>query len=99
MSAPTDFGDVTYMTLTADDFFGMMALSREPDPGSVVADGTTTVLRISTKAVDRLIGFRVEEEHEYQGLDLTVHAESAYDHGVLGHGAPLSATATQKVKS
>ncbi|WUL62588.1 ammonium transporter [Streptomyces sp. NBC_00344] len=50
------------------------------------------------KAIDRLAGFRVEEEHEYQGLDLTVHAESAYDHGVLGHGAPLSASATQKVK-
>ncbi|MEV8564646.1 ammonium transporter [Streptomyces sp. NPDC051322] len=50
------------------------------------------------KAIDRLTGFRVEEEHEYQGLDLTVHAESAYDHGVLGHGSPLSASATQKVK-
>lgn len=50
------------------------------------------------RAIDRLTGFRADEEHEQQGLDLTVHAESAYDHGVLGHGAPLSASALQKVK-
>ena len=48
------------------------------------------------KAIDRLTGFRVDEEHEYQGLDLTVHAESAYDHGVLGHGAPLSPSALRR---
>ncbi|WSZ87111.1 ammonium transporter [Streptomyces sp. NBC_00859] len=50
------------------------------------------------RAIDRLTGFRAEEEHEQRGLDLTVHAESAYDHGVLGHGAPLSASATQKAR-
>ncbi|WP_405751061.1 ammonium transporter [Streptomyces sp. NBC_01411] len=50
------------------------------------------------KGIDRLTGFRADEEHEQQGLDLTVHAESAYDHGVLGHGAPLSASVLQKVK-
>jgi Amt family ammonium transporter len=50
--------------------------------------------------IDRLMGLRAEEEHERTGLDLTVHAESAYDHGVLGHGAPVSSSlpATQKVK-
>ena len=38
------------------------------------------------KAIDRLMGFRASEEHERTGLDLTVHAETAYDHGVLTHG-------------
>ncbi|MFF7841928.1 ammonium transporter [Streptomyces ossamyceticus] len=44
------------------------------------------------KVIDRLLGFRADEEHEHTGLDLTVHAETAYDHGVLGHGAPVSAS-------
>ncbi|UFS59634.1 mechanosensitive ion channel domain-containing protein [Subtercola endophyticus] len=55
LSASTPLGDVGYLTLAADEFFGLMALSRQVDPGSVVADGTTTVLRITTSAVDRLI--------------------------------------------
>ena len=44
---------------------------------------------------------RASEEEERTGLDLTVHAESAYDHGVLGHGAPVGATlpSAQKVST
>ncbi|MET8944135.1 ammonium transporter [Streptomyces sp. NPDC004542] len=42
------------------------------------------------KLLDKAMGFRASEEQEYTGLDLTVHAETAYDHGVLGHGAPVS---------
>nr|WP_237405283.1 ammonium transporter [Streptomyces sp. SN-593] len=38
------------------------------------------------RAIERLIGFRASEEEERTGLDLTVHAETAYDHGVLTHG-------------
>ncbi|WP_377271862.1 ammonium transporter [Peterkaempfera sp. SMS 1(5)a] len=38
------------------------------------------------KLIDRVMGFRASAEHETSGLDLAVHAESAYDHGVLGHG-------------
>jgi Amt family ammonium transporter len=41
-------------------------------------------------ALDKLMGFRAGEEQEHTGLDLTVHAETAYDHGVLGHGAPVA---------
>ncbi|MEU2629857.1 ammonium transporter [Kitasatospora sp. NPDC007106] len=44
------------------------------------------------KAIDRLMGFRAPAEHELTGLDLAVHAESAYDHGVLGHGTTAHAT-------
>ncbi|WP_354639918.1 ammonium transporter [Kitasatospora camelliae] len=39
------------------------------------------------RAIERVLGFRAEREHELTGLDLAVHAESAYDHGVLGHGS------------
>lgn len=47
----------------------------------------------------RLMGLRASEE-ERTGLDLTVHAETAYDHGVLGHGAPVSSSvpSLQKVQ-
>ncbi|WP_323183348.1 ammonium transporter [Streptomyces sp. NBC_00038] len=54
------------------------------------------------KLIDRVIGLRADEEQEQTGLDLTVHAETAYDHGVLGHGAPVSSSvvpSAQKVKS
>ncbi|MET8125550.1 ammonium transporter [Streptomyces sp. NPDC005065] len=40
------------------------------------------------KAIDKLMGLRASTEEELTGLDQTVHAESAYDHGVLGHAAP-----------
>ncbi|MCW8099186.1 ammonium transporter [Streptomyces tauricus] len=53
------------------------------------------------KLIDRVVGLRADEEHEQTGLDLTVHAETAYDHGVLGQGAPVSSSvlsATQKVR-
>ena len=44
------------------------------------------------RALHRVMGFRASEEQEHTGLDLTVHAETAYDHGVLGHGAPVSSS-------
>ncbi|MFF2845824.1 ammonium transporter [Streptomyces sp. NPDC058001] len=49
------------------------------------------------KLIDRLLGFRASEEEEVTGLDQTVHAESAYDHGVFGHGAPTAAPAHSAV--
>ncbi|MEW2292597.1 ammonium transporter [Streptomyces sp. NPDC006743] len=44
------------------------------------------------KVLDKVLGLRASEEQEHTGLDLTVHAETAYDHGVLGHGAPVGAS-------
>ncbi|WP_052868190.1 ammonium transporter [Streptomyces niger] len=38
------------------------------------------------KAIDKAMGFRADPDHERTGLDQTIHAETAYDHGVLGHG-------------
>ncbi|WP_432016748.1 ammonium transporter [Streptomyces hydrogenans] len=44
------------------------------------------------KVLDRVVGLRASADEELTGLDQTVHAETAYDHGVLGHGgAPLHA--------
>ncbi|MCH0565414.1 ammonium transporter [Streptomyces sp. MUM 136J] len=40
------------------------------------------------RLVDRVCGFRASEEAEQTGPDLTVHAETAYDHGV-----PVSSSA------
>ncbi|WP_217549655.1 ammonium transporter [Streptomyces sp. GbtcB6] len=53
------------------------------------------------KLIDKAMGFRAAEDQEHTGLDLTVHAETAYDHGVLGHGAPVahSVPTAQKVKT
>ena len=35
--------------------------------------------------VDRMMGFRIDEEHEISGIDLVVHAETAYDfHSTAG---------------
>ncbi|CAM3091992.1 ammonium transporter [Prescottella defluvii] len=40
------------------------------------------------KLIDRLVGFRITAEQETSGIDLALHAESAYEHAVLAHGAP-----------
>ncbi|MFE9813708.1 ammonium transporter [Streptomyces sp. NPDC005773] len=45
------------------------------------------------KAVDRFMGLRASADDELTGLDQTLHAESAYDHGALGHGAPQAVPA------
>jgi Amt family ammonium transporter len=50
------------------------------------------------RALHRVMGFRASEEQEHTGLDLTVHAETAYDHGVLGHGAPVSSSVLHSVQ-
>ncbi|RVW00205.1 ammonium transporter [Rhodococcus xishaensis] len=38
------------------------------------------------KLIDRAIGFRVTAEQETSGIDLAMHAETAYEHAVLAHG-------------
>ena len=38
--------------------------------------------------IDRFFGFRVTAEQETTGIDLALHAESAYEHAVLAHGGP-----------
>ncbi|WP_305093567.1 ammonium transporter [Prescottella sp. R16] len=38
------------------------------------------------KILDRWIGFRITADQETTGIDLALHAESAYEHAVLAHG-------------
>ena len=48
-------------------------------------------------AIDRIMGFRVDEEHEISGIDLVVHAENAYDlHATAG--ARASSTGVLNIK-
>ncbi|WP_255951325.1 ammonium transporter [Streptomyces odontomachi] len=49
--------------------------------------------------IHKLMGFRATAEEEMTGLDQTLHAESAYDHGVLGHGAPQTPTYAPGLKT
>jgi ammonium transporter, Amt family len=47
----------------------------------------TTYLIVTV--LDKTMGFRVDEEHEVSGIDLVIHAESAYDlHGSSTGGPP-----------
>ncbi len=44
-----------------------------------------TVTYVLAKLIDRIFGFRLSTEDETTGVDLTQHAETAYDEGVHGH--------------
>lgn len=43
-----------------------------------------TVSIVLAKIIDKVMGLRVSEEDEYEGLDLSQHAESAYSFGSTG---------------
>ncbi|MFJ7147787.1 ammonium transporter [Streptomyces sp. NPDC100445] len=68
---------------------GLAPLGRQLLAVVVVAVYAFAVTYGLGKLLDRVLGLRASEEEEHTGLDLTVHAETAYDHGVLGHGAPV----------
>jgi Amt family ammonium transporter len=55
----------------------------------VVALFAFAVTYVIAKVIDKVMGFRVSEEDETSGVDLALHAETAYEHGVLGHATPL----------
>jgi Amt family ammonium transporter len=81
---------------------GLAPLGRQALAVVVVAGYAFAVTYGLGKLLDKAMGFRASEEQEHTGLDLTVHAETAYDHGVLGHGAPVAHSvlpSAQKVKS
>ncbi|MGW1872088.1 ammonium transporter [Streptomyces sp. NPDC001975] len=93
------------MTGGAEGLFyggGLAQLFKQAVAVVAVAAYAFTVTYGLGKLLDRTLGFRASEEQEHTGLDLTMHAETAYDHGVLGHGAPVNASllpSAQKVKS
>ncbi|MFI0236165.1 ammonium transporter [Streptomyces sp. NPDC016845] len=77
---------------------GLGQLGRQLLAVLVVAAYTFLVTYGIGKAIHKLMGFRASAEEELTGLDQTVHAESAYDHGVLGATVhPASAPAARKV--
>ncbi|QKW06395.1 ammonium transporter [Streptomyces sp. NA04227] len=78
---------------------GLGQLGKQAVAVAVVAAYTFAVTWVIGKAIDRAMGFRASAEEEMTGLDQTVHAETAYDHGVLGHGAPHNSPAVTKDRS
>lgn len=73
---------------------GVDQLGKQVFAGLVVLVYAFVVSGIIGLVVDRLLGFRVDEEHEVTGIDLVIHAETAYDlhatagtrtSGFLGH--------------
>ncbi|MBW5248726.1 ammonium transporter [Streptomyces sp. P01-B04] len=67
---------------------GFGQLARQAVAVLAVASYTFLMTYGIGKAVDRFMGLRASADEELTGLDQTLHAESAYDHGALGHGAP-----------
>jgi Amt family ammonium transporter len=74
---------------------GVDQLGRQALGGGVVLVYAFVMSGIIGIVVDKLMGFRIDEEHEVTGIDLIVHAETAYDlhanagarsagHGTLG---------------
>ena len=53
-----------------------------------------TVAWILGKIIDKTMGFRVSEEDEVTGIDLTQHAETAYDFGTIHLGHTLGHAVT-----
>ncbi|MEU1347846.1 ammonium transporter [Streptomyces sp. NPDC005795] len=72
---------------------GLGQLARQAVAVLAVAAYTFLMTYGIGKAVDRFMGLRASEDEELTGLDQTLHAESAYDHGALGHGAPQAVAA------
>jgi ammonium transporter, Amt family len=74
---------------------GVDQLGKQALGGSVVLVYAFVMSGIIGIAIDKLLGFRIDEDHEISGIDLVVHAETAYDlhataggrssgHGLLG---------------
>ncbi|MGW1224269.1 ammonium transporter [Streptomyces sp. NPDC001478] len=71
---------------------GFGQLARQAVAVVAVAAYTFGMTYAIGRAVDRVMGLRASAEEELTGLDQTQHAESAYDHGALGHGAAPAVT-------
>jgi Amt family ammonium transporter len=64
---------------------GLDQLGKQVVAAAVVLAYAFVVSGVIAVVVDRVMGFRVDEEHEVTGIDLVVHAETAYDlHATAG---------------
>ncbi|GAB3837021.1 hypothetical protein GCM10027610_038310 [Dactylosporangium cerinum] len=70
---------------------GLDLLGRQALAVLVVAVYAFAVTWVVAKVIDRTVGFRVSPEHERGGLDLVIHAESAYEqHATTGRVSHLA---------
>ncbi|GAP56884.1 probable ammonia channel, partial [Arthrobacter sp. Hiyo6] len=63
---------------------------------------TAIMTSIIAFPIHKLMGFRVSQEQEVVGVDLSLHAETAYEFGVGGHGGsfqPLHELITGKLQT
>lgn len=64
---------------------GVDQLGKQVLSGAVVLVYAFVASGIIAKVVDSTMGFRIEPEHEVSGIDLRIHAETAYDlHATAG---------------
>lgn len=74
---------------------GTDQLGRQLLGGGVVLAFSFVVSYLLARVLDATMGFRVHEEHEVSGVDLVIHAETAYDlHATAGarSGGPVIAS-------
>jgi len=78
------FADVTVNAAGKDGVFfdgGTQLLANQAIASAAVFGFSFVVSLVIGKLIDLTIGLRVTEEHEQEGLDLSQHAESAYNVG------------------
>lgn len=75
--------------LATDGVGGLTQLGRQAAGAFSVMAYSFVVSWLLAKLVDKLMGFRADEEDEISGVDQAYHAESAYDLSAVG-GAPAS---------
>ncbi len=74
---------------------GVDQLGRQLVGGGVVLVYAFVMSGMIGWVIDKLMGFRIDEEHELSGIDLVVHAEAAYDlHATAGARATSSILGT-----
>jgi Amt family ammonium transporter len=75
---------------------GVDQLWRQAVAAGAVMVFSFTVAYVLGLAIERTIGFRVDAESEVSGIDLTTHAESAYELGSVTGGGYTAAPAVTK---
>ncbi len=79
---------------------GLDQLGKQLLGGGAVLVYAFVVSGIIGLVVDKLMGFRIDEEHEISGIDLVIHAETAYDlHATSGARSSGSGTLGQHLPS
>ncbi|KJY42797.1 ammonia channel protein [Streptomyces sp. NRRL B-1568] len=80
--------------LATNGIGGVTQLGRQAAGAFSVMAYSFTVSWLLAKLVDKLIGFRADEDDEVSGIDQAFHAETAYDFSAVGGAAASRSTAT-----